>query len=61
MVKGHSRHFMMDCYQLFTKAVLDHGKEQHPDTPNTISIATLMYPPVTMAKSHFITITKWKR
>ena len=44
VVKGHSRHFMMDCYQLFTKAVLDHGKEQHPDTPNTISIATLMYP-----------------
>ena len=45
LVRGHSRHFMLDCFKLFTQAVLEHGKEQHPGVPNTIAIATLMYPP----------------
>ena len=47
LVRGHSSPFMMDC-QLFAQAVLDHGKEQHPDAPNNISIATLMYPQADM-------------
>ena len=45
LLKGHSRKFMMECFQLFTSEVMELGKEKHPDTPNTISVATLMYPP----------------
>ena len=45
LLKGHSRNFIMECLQLFSNTVLELGKDQHPDTPNTISVATLMYPP----------------
>ena len=45
LLKGHSRKFMMDCLQLFTSSVLELGKEKHPDSPNTIAVATLLYPP----------------
>ena len=45
LLKGLSRKFMMECLQLFASTILDLGKDKNPDSPNTIAIATLLYPP----------------
>ena len=45
LVKGHSRDWMLDCLKCFSNLVFDLAKKNHPDTPNTVAIASLMYPP----------------
>ena len=45
LVKGHSRQFIMDMFEVFSKLVLEMGKQSHPATPNTLAVASLMYPP----------------
>ena len=45
LVKGHSRDWMLDCLKCFSNLVFDLAKKNHPNTPNTVAIASLMYPP----------------
>ena len=45
LVYGYSRDYIMDGYREFANSVIKIGKELHPDTANTVAIATLMYPP----------------
>ena len=45
LVKGHSRHFMMECFNCFSNYVFELARKHHPDTPNTVAIASMMYPP----------------
>ena len=45
LVKGHSRHWIMECLNCFCRYVSDLAQKNHPDTPNTVAIATFMYPP----------------
>ena len=45
LVKGHSRHWIMECLNCFCRYVTDLAQKSHPDTPNTVAIATFMYPP----------------
>ena len=45
LMYGYSREYIMDGYKEFANSVINIGKEQHPDTANTVAIATLMYPP----------------
>ena len=45
LVYGYSREYIMDGYKEFANSVITIGKEHHPDTDNTVAIATLMYPP----------------
>ena len=35
----------MDTFEVFSKLVLEMGKQSHPATPNTLAVASLMYPP----------------
>lgn len=43
LVRQHSREFIVSIFEKFITFV--HGKSVNPDTPNTIAIAPLMYPP----------------
>ena len=45
LVVGHSRDFIVWELQRFANKVLEAGSNLHPDSPNTVAIATLMYPP----------------
>ena len=45
LVKGHSRYWIMECLQCFCRYVSDLAQKNHPDSPNTVAIATFMYPP----------------
>ena len=45
LVQGHSRDFIVWELQKFANMVLEAGSNLHPDSPNTVAIATLMYPP----------------
>ena len=45
LVKGHSRQFIMDCFEVFSELVLRLAKQNHPDIPNTLAIASIMYAP----------------
>ena len=45
LVRGHCREFIYNGYKHFTDAVLSMGKQLHPNTPNTVAVASLMYPP----------------
>ena len=45
LVKGHSRDWMMDCLNCFTSFISELANKNHPGIPNTVAIATLMYPP----------------
>ena len=42
LVKGHSRQFIMDTFEVFSELVLEMGKQSHHATPNTLAIASLM-------------------
>ena len=45
LIKGHAREWMLDCIKCFSNLVFNLGQKNHPDTPNTVAIASLMYPP----------------
>ena len=45
LVKGHSRHWMLECLKCFTSYVFNLASKNHPDIPNTVAIASMMYPP----------------
>ena len=36
---------MMECFNCFSNYVFELAKKHHPDTPNTVAIASMMYPP----------------
>ena len=45
LVKGFSRETIMWYITRFANKVISAGADLHPDNPNTVAIATLMYPP----------------
>ena len=45
LVENYGRDFIIAGYQEFSKMVLQQGSLLHPEQPNTVAIATLMYPP----------------
>lgn len=42
---GYGRDFIYTGYKEFTETVLSIGRLRNPSTPNTVAIASLMYPP----------------
>ena len=45
MVEGYSRHFILDRLEKFADLVKQAGSNLHQNIPNTVAIATFMYPP----------------
>ena len=45
LVKGHARDWMLDCLKCFSNYIFGLASKNHPDIPNTVAIATMMYPP----------------
>ena len=45
LVHGYGRDFILKGYKEFTETVLNIGRQQNPNTPNTVAVASLMYPP----------------
>ena len=45
LVINHGRDYIMYRYKEFTKFVTGLGQEIHPTQPNTVAIASLLYPP----------------
>jgi hypothetical protein len=45
LLHGYAREYILDGYKHFTEAVLNMGTQRNPDTPNTVAIASLLYPP----------------
>ena len=42
---SYGRDFIIKGYQEFSETVLNLGRQRNPNTPNTVAMATLMYPP----------------
>ena len=45
LAKGYGREFINHGFKEFSNVVLQQGNRSHPLTPNTVAIASLMYPP----------------
>ena len=45
LVDNHGRDYIMYRYKEFVKLVMGLGKEMHPNIPNTVAVASLLYPP----------------
>lgn len=45
LLEQHSRDFIVAIIKRFARYVIQLGIQTHPDTPNTVAIASFMYPP----------------
>ena len=45
LVKWPLQAIIMDCFEVFSELVLRLAKQNHPDIPNTLAIASIMYAP----------------
>ena len=45
LLQGYAREYILDGFKYFTETVLNLGTQRNPDTPNTVAVASLLYPP----------------